>query len=292
MRASYVYVSTYPPARLLHYVIVFAIAAAAFVRVRGKDWMLPALAALGLATIPISFALLEGMKWALVPQVQPMRALLFTTLAMQLLCAVAAMKASRWPERFAWFALAYLPAAQPVFTEAWKWKPAAVAVAVAAASAAAPVAALPAALAAFVALPTLGGVVNYPVVHTPELAQLSAWARSSTPADAVFLFPDSGRGLAPGVFRAEALRAVYVDWKGGGQVNYLGEFGEEWWRRWQQTLAHRYNPSADPEVQRARHPVHRPDAEEPAAAGARVRESGVRRLPDCELTLLAQPSMY
>jgi hypothetical protein len=208
--------------------------------------MLPALAALGLATIPISFALLEGMKWALVPQVQPMRALLFTTLAMQFLCAVAAMKASRWPERFAWFALAYLPVAQQVFTEAWTWKPAMVAVALAAASAAAPVAALPAALAAFAAFPTVGGVVNYPVVRTPELAQLSAWARSSTPADAVFFFPDTARGLAPGVFRAEALRAVYVDWKGGGQVNYLGEFGEEWWRRWQQTLAQRYNPSAIP----------------------------------------------
>ena len=246
MRASYVFVSTYPPARLLHYLIVCVIAVAAFLRLRGKDWMLPAMAALGLVTIPISFALLEGLKWALVPQVQPMRALLFTTLAMQLLCAVAGLKAAKATERFAWLAMTFLPAAQPVFTEAWAWKPAAVAVAAAAASALAPIAALPAAVAAFVALPTLGGVVNYPNLHTPELAQLSAWARSSTPADAVFFFPDSARGLAPGIFRAEALRAVYVDWKGGGQVNYLGEFGEEWRRRWQATLAQRYTRSAIP----------------------------------------------
>jgi hypothetical protein len=246
MRASYVWVSTFPPARLLHYVIVFAVAVAAVLRVRGKDWSLPAMAAMGLLTLPLSFALLEGLKWALAPQVQPMRALLFTTLAMQFLCAVAALKAAKRAERFAWFALAYILTVQPVLTEPWAWKPAAVVVAVAAASAIAPAAALPMALAAYVAIPTLGGVVNYPKVHTPELAQLSAWARSSTPPDAVFLFPDSARGLAPGVFRAEALRAIYVDWKGGGQVNYLGEFGEQWWFRWQQTLAQRYNRSAIP----------------------------------------------
>jgi hypothetical protein len=208
MRASYVWVSTFPPSLLLHFTIVFAIACVAFVRVRGKDLMLPVMAAIGVATLPLSFALLEGMKWALMPQLQPMRALLFT--------------------------------------EPWAWKPVAVAVGIAAAGAVSPAAILPAALAAFLAIPILGGVVNYPKLHTPELAQLSAWARTSTSGDAVFLFPDTARGLAPGIFRAEALRAVYVDWKGGGQVNYLGDFGEQWRFRWQQTLAQRFNPSALP----------------------------------------------
>jgi hypothetical protein len=100
-----------------------------------------------------------------------------------------------------------------------------------------------AAVLAFFAIPTLGGVVNYPHLHTPELAQLSAWARASTPQDAVFLFPDAARGLDPGIFRAEALRAVYVDWKGGGQANYLKAFGDEWWSRWQQTMARRFKPA-------------------------------------------------
>ena len=85
-------------------------------------------------------------------------------------------------------------------------------------------------------MPWVGGVVNYPRLHTNELALLSEWARTNTPKDAVFLFADAGRSLDPGVFRAEALRAVYVDWKGGGQVNYLNEFGEQWWFRWQQTV--------------------------------------------------------
>jgi hypothetical protein len=104
-----------------------------------------------------------------------------------------------------------------------------------------------AAVVAFFAIPTLGGVVNYPRLHTPELAQLSAWASASTPQDAVFLFPDAARGLDPGMFRSEALRAVYVDWKAGGQANYLKEFGEEWWSRWQQTMARGFSPANLPQ---------------------------------------------
>jgi len=80
-------------------------------------------------------------------------------------------------------------------------------------------------------------VVNYPRLHTPALAELSRWARSSTPVDAVFLFPGFGKDLSPGIFRTEALRAIYADWKGGGQVNYLKELGEQWWSRWQRITA-------------------------------------------------------
>ncbi len=92
-------------------------------------------------------------------------------------------------------------------------------------------------LAAFLLLP-----VAYPALHTRELDQLSAWARSSTPRDAVFLFPDEGHGLASGIFRVEALRAVFVDWKAGGQVNYRRDFAEQWWTRWQLTM----NGAIDP----------------------------------------------
>ncbi len=34
-----------------------------------------------------------------------------------------------------------------------------------------------------------------------------------------------------------------MDWKGGGQVNYLDDFAEDWWFRWQQTMARRFRPS-------------------------------------------------
>ena len=98
------------------------------------------------------------------------------------------------------------------------------------------------ALAGFFLVPTLGGVSTHPRLHTPELAQLSAWARASTPPDTVFLFADAGKQLQPGIFRSEALRAVYVDWKGGGQVNYLTDLGVQWWARWQQVLAAPFDP--------------------------------------------------
>jgi uncharacterized protein DUF6798 len=96
----------------------------------------------------------------------------------------------------------------------------------------------------FFLIPAWGGMENYPALHTPELEQLSQWARSSTPKDSVFLFPDAKESLYPGVFRAEALRAVYVDWKGGGQVNFFKDLGEEWWSRWQKTMAGPFRPAA------------------------------------------------
>ena len=58
----------------------------------------------------------------------------------------------------------------------------------------------------------------------------------------MFLFPDADQDLEPGVFRAAALRAVYVDWKAGGQVNFFKDLGEEWWSRWQKTMAQPFDP--------------------------------------------------
>jgi hypothetical protein len=206
--------------------------------------LLLGLAALGVLTMPLSWLLLEQFHWGLVPQVQPMRALLFLTLGMQFLTAAAgarAMAARRSAEAFAWFAFAYLLPLQPVLTGPVEWRPAGLALALAALTALAGIRLAPGwspvivAAAAFFAIPVLGGVANYPRLHTPDLAQLSAWARANTGRDAVFVFPGANRSLAPGIFRSEALRAVYVDWKGGGQVNYLKDLGEQWWFRWRQT---------------------------------------------------------
>jgi len=247
LRAPYVWVSTWPAAVIVHHLILFAILLMAFARIRreislGLRVLVLGLGILGIASMPISWLLLEHWRWALVPQLQPMRALLYVALMVQFLTAAAGIKARRPFEAVAWFALAYLVPLQPL-----AWNRVALAVALAALTALAvrrtPRFAPVAALAAFFAIPTLGGVVNYPHLHTPELAQLSAWARASTPRDAVFLFPDAAHGLDPGIFRAEALRAVYVDWKSGGQVNYLHEFGDEWWSRWQQTMARGFRPA-------------------------------------------------
>jgi hypothetical protein len=220
-----------------------AVLVAAFVRIRqavGVELrvLLLGLAALGLLTMPLSWLLLEQFHWGLVPQVQPMRALLFLTLGMQFLAAAAgarALVARRPAEAFAWFAFAYLLPLQPVLTGPFVASRVALALALAAVTALAGLRWSPAAaVAAFFAIPMLGGVVNYPQLHTPDLAQLSAWARAHTERDAVFVFPGNNRSVAPGIFRSEALRAVYVDWKGGGQINYLKGLGEQWWFRWRQ----------------------------------------------------------
>ena len=87
----------------------------------------------------------------------------------------------------------------------------------------------------FVALPS---VLRKPA-STPdrgEIRDLADWAKSATPVDSVFLFPDAGRDKSPGVFRFYASRAVYVDWKSGGQVNFSRSFAMEWGRRWENTM--------------------------------------------------------
>jgi hypothetical protein len=78
--------------------------------------------------------------------------------------------------------------------------------------------------------------------RNPELNELSRWARSESDRNAVFLFADAGRSLEPGAFRARSARALYVDWKGGGQINFFPRFSQVWWTRWQQTLAQPYRP--------------------------------------------------
>jgi len=261
MRAAYAWISTWPGAMILHYVLLFVILVAAWWRVRTKcppvlTFFALGLAVLGLASMPASWLLLEQWKWSLMPQIQPMRALLFTTLLMQLLTAVAGVYATagrRYVEAVAWFALAYVLPLQPVLLDPPMWTRLGLAFWLAAltvlASSRSAIAAPAVAVAAFFAIPWAGSVVNYPRLHTPELAQLSAWARSATPNDAVFLFPDAARGVYPGIFRSEALRAVYVDWKGGGQVNYLKELGEQWWSRWQQTVGARFRPANVPKYE-------------------------------------------
>jgi hypothetical protein len=205
--------------------------------------MLVGLATVAVLSVPLSWLLLEQVKWGLIPQLQPMRALLFLTLGVQFLTAAAgarAMGERRLVEAFVWFGLAYMVPMQPLWTgpfDGTRWAVAMVLAGATAMLGARGATWLPVvgAVVAYFAIPVVGGVVNYSDLHTADLAELSAWANANTAKDAVFLFPDVNRGLAPGIFRSDALRAIYVDWKGGGQVNYLKDLGEQWWFRWQQT---------------------------------------------------------
>jgi hypothetical protein len=259
MRASYNWVSLWWRQWIVHYLILYAATVVASLRLRSTPRVLRfffvGLPLIGIASVPISYLLLEKLHWALIPEFQPARALLFVTAFAMLLGASAACQAAagkRYVEAIAWLVLAFLPPANTIIE--WpSWNRVAVVIALALITTAAiwviqsgsrwaRLAAMAAIVAPAWMIPTWGEMVNYPALHTLELTQLSAWAFDATPRDAVFLFPDAGQNLYPGVFRAEAERAIYVDWKSGGQVNFFKDLGEEWWARWQRTMARPFDP--------------------------------------------------
>jgi hypothetical protein len=261
LRGPYNWIGMWPREWLRQYPLLLVFVYAAWRRLRAgmtpaMAWFSLALPAVGLALAAAQYLLLDLGKWVLLPQFQPARAGLFITLFAQLLGAAAGWQAAarrRVPESLAWLAVVFaLPANSLVvelFTRAFSPGPGGIRLALVAALAAVAAAAawgwsrlrrplaaalLAAALAApFALIPTWGAMENAPRLHSEELDRLVAWARGSTPAGAVFLFADAQRGLEPGIFRAEALRAVYVDWKGGGQANLLPGFALEWQRRWE-----------------------------------------------------------
>ena len=256
MRASYNWISIWAPLWLLHYVFLYAVTLVGVARLRnalpfGLRFFALGLPLVGILSVPVSYLMLEQMKLGLTSQLQPMRALLFITVMAALLSGIAAcvaVRENRYWEAMVWLILVYLIPANNRVLELPSLNRVVVVLVLAALAfaairadtrrrnwAAATLAA--AALAAFFVIPIYGKVTNYPTLHSPELEELCAWARSETPKSSVFLFPDAGRDLYPGVFRAEALRAVYVDWKAGGQVNYFKDFGEQWWSRWQEVTA-------------------------------------------------------
>ena len=243
MRAGYNWVSIWIVAWWKHYLLLWAVSLVAFFRVRRKlpremqafCLVLPLIGALSPA---LSYLLLEDWKWSLMPQFQPSRYLLLVTFFAVLLAAVAGIRATekrRFLEGFLFF---LVPFAVPTVSNLWQpmmVERVVVILLLAAVAVAAvrwPRMMVLATLLPFALIPAIGKVHNYPAAHTPEMAELVEWARANTPKDAIFQFADAGQAQYPGVFRARALRAVYVDWKSGGQVNFLPAFANEWWRRW------------------------------------------------------------
>ena len=270
MRASYSWVSTWISVWIAHYLVAWSVSILAFLRLRshmsvGLQFFAVGLPVVGMLSIPASYLLLDEWKWALLPKFQPVRALLFVIAVALILSMAAALKAAlekRLPEALFWAVIAFALPLHPRITELL-WpdlsnslirRRVAVGLGLAAMAVAAgwfhnsrPILSWPAwglaLLLPFVLIPHYGKVhAAEPSIESPELMELSAWAQTNTPKEAVFLFPDAGKALYPGVFRSRSLRAVYVDWKGGGQVNMVSEFGTEWWRRWQETVAAGFRP--------------------------------------------------
>ncbi|MCP5120571.1 MAG: hypothetical protein GY953_58000 [bacterium] len=266
-RAKYAWVSTWFARWGIHYLILWVIGLAAALRLRRYAHQrlfvfLVGLPAVGVLSVPVTYLLLDRWKWALVPKFQPARALLFAVAFAVILSAAACLHAAaskRIPEALGWGLLAFgVTLARPYHllfdvTDPLRRQRLIVAVSLGVLLALAGwlfaryrVAGWAvwciALLAPFAAIPHFGQVVNYTELDHPELAELSGWARENTPRSAVFLFPDAAKARHPGVFRARALRAVYVDWKGGGQVNMVKSFAKQWWRRWQDAVVPGFSP--------------------------------------------------
>jgi hypothetical protein len=253
IRAPYNWISLWPAETFWHYGVLAALTAVAVWRLQAMGavrTLLLGLTVIGLASIPFAYVTLDVYRWALVPQLQPARAVLFITAAAVIACAAAGMRAGgrrNWTESAAWLLVpivvplhkSVLPLVTFNMVEALTEREAIVlfgAVAAIAAVTRLRPALVTAVLCAYIAIPAGAGVMNYPRLWTADLIALDDWARSSTPKAALFHFPQAGHALYPGIFRAEALRSVYVDWKTGGQVNYFKSLGEEWWSRWQDTM--------------------------------------------------------
>ncbi len=249
-RASYNWVSLWVDPLIWQYLFFWALTILAVWRIRPRSGRAFAigLPLIGMLSVPVSYILTERVKWSIMPQVQPARALLWVTAFALILGAIAAVRATErriWWEAMLWFAVVFAIPLEPkiadisaehllivvalaalatsaVLVDKLRWGPAILAAAI---------------VIPYFVVPILGHVRNYPQLHTPEIAALVTYASTNTPKDAMFLFPDAGKELYPGLFRAEAIRPVYVDWKAGGQVNYFRSLAEDWWSRWQSTMS-------------------------------------------------------
>jgi hypothetical protein len=129
MRASYVYVSMWARTWLPHYLVLFGIALAGYQRIRDKvptglRFFLLGLPTVAMLSMPVSWLLLERMKWALIPQFQPARALLFLVITALFAATAAGIRAAmrgRWIEAFLWLVVPYLLAVNTSVIAAPSW---------------------------------------------------------------------------------------------------------------------------------------------------------------------------
>jgi hypothetical protein len=255
-RAAYNWLSSWRPWFFWNYAINGLVAVAALWRIwphlniRARFYG-AALPLIGLLSLPLGWVLMEHYRWALMAQVQPARSVLYTVffaIVLSSSAALFAIRGGRWIESAFWWIPGLLTALH-MFLWNGEWGPVKdfqmTALAVAATVAvgwwatresdrrpllAALAILLVPAFTGWIALDVLKRV-NYRQFETPDLTSAAAWAGQNTAADAMFLLPELVNSLESGIFRARARRALFVDWKIGGQVNYSRELAFEWWRR-------------------------------------------------------------
>ncbi len=258
-RTRYAWVSLWAGMDIWHYLAICVLALWGTSRIwpwltRELRWFFVGMPIGGVLCIPLSYLLLEKLQFAIIPEFQPPRALLYTVGVASIACSIAALKAARdrrFFETFGWFlAVLALPINVRVFNlfrvddiqrlesilvwfglsafTAWLcWQ-------LSRTKAKLAIWAAPAL--AIAAIPVGAHVVNYQKMDKAPIVQVANWAAQNTWGSSMFLFPDAEHDLYPGIFRALSQRALYVDWKSGGQVNYFQNFGDGWYSRFKHTM--------------------------------------------------------
>ena len=200
-RTPEVWISLWP-AKFIHlYLAVFVVGIWAVTRIwpalnRQTKWIFTVLPFLGILSLPFSSLAVEHYRWAAALRAQPMQTLIYTVTLAWLACGIAAVRALMHHGK----------------GEALAWS--------------------------LLCLSMLApGISQRPATKPdPAIAELASWAEDRTWGSSVFLFPDAGRELYPGAFRAESRRALWVDWQSGKQMNYVVALAPEWSARWQGTM--------------------------------------------------------
>lgn len=167
-------------------------------------WLFAGLPLAGVLSVPLSYLLIDRVGWALGPQIQPARTLLFTAVFTFVAAgAIFARNPRRVQDSLPAVAIAGL---------------------------------------LLVSGHSRPGAAPPPAATvSPDAAELARWAEDNTWGGSMFLFPDAGRDRAPGLFRVRSRRAVWVDWQTGSQSDYFDSFADEWYRRWQDTMSGTYS---------------------------------------------------
>jgi hypothetical protein len=200
-RTPYVWVSLWGAHEIWLYLAILICGLWAVARIwpllnRQTRWLYMVPSLLGIVSLPVSSFLLSQFGWWFFPQIQPGRSLQFTVEFSLIACGIAGLQAVRVRNR----------------TESLAW---------------------------FLFLAAVIGPSNFlaprvGMIPGREAAtDLARWADASTWGASMFLFPDAGRDLYPGVFRAESRRALWVDWQSGAQSCYSSSLATTWNERWQ-----------------------------------------------------------
>jgi hypothetical protein len=264
-RTPYVWVSLWGR-ELWHYLALVVLGVWAGTRVWGRigglaRWLIAGMGLVGFLSVAGSYLLVDIWKLNLAAAGQPARLLAYTVIAGTLLGAVAAVQAAMqrksW-EAFAWLALVLAIAFDARVLdwlnldwlrvgngmrvlETLLWLGLAAAgtwLVVRLENSRARVLVLTVPLLAMTALAFVRGGFRH---ERPGILKVADWAEQNTWGSSVFLFPDGGRELYPGVFRAISKRALWVDWKSGMQVAHGHEEAVEWGARWEQTMAESFS---------------------------------------------------